>query len=222
MALDDILKTSERYDMISALAEAAKKDPDNPDYTKSFLAYASTLGPLDIDAMAAEIDRNPRILRRMMSTSERREKSELVQKVDENKDAVISALPEEQLQALSVQLPDKDKPYIEVMAHLEEGNTKAVRAAYAETFDNPVWKEFIKTADEKFIREYAARFVAIAGGKFLEKKGIIAKGEGDEPKFNKEAAISYILESVGKLDGRAKEEAYVTLGRAYAESKSKK
>ena len=227
MALEDVLNAGQNYVNISAINESLQKDPSNPETFNHFLAYTQRAGePLpreELDLMAEELRKDPIRLRQMTETAREADKRTLTDIVSREYKEVIKSLPEKALPRLSLEIPDKDKKFYDIVEKLEQKDYEGARKSYAETFDNKVWKEFIGTANIDFIKKYAERYIQVQQIKFLDKFSSEKTVKGKKVKYADPIKLrKYLTDTVSSYTSdEDKEQAYVMLGQMYALSQAR-
>ena len=227
MALEDVLNAGQNYVNISAINGGLQKDPYNPEIFNHFLAYTQRAGePLpreELDLMADELRKDPIRLRQITESAREADKRTLTDIVSREHKEVIKSLPEEALPRLSLEIPDKDKKFYDIVEKLEQKDYEGARKAYAETFNNQVWKEFIGTANIDFIKKYAERYIQVQQIKFLDKFSSEKTVKGKKVLYRDPAKLrKYLTETVSNYTAdKDKEQAYVMLGQTYTISQAR-
>lgn len=227
MALEDVLNAGQNYVNISAINGGLQKDPYNPEIFNHFLRYTQRAGePLtreELNLMAEELRKDPVRLRQITETAREADKRTLTDIVSREYKELIKSLPEKVIPELAINIPDKDKKFYDIVEKLEQKDYEGARKAYAETFDNRVWKEFIGTANIDFIKKYAERYIEVQKLKFLDKFASEKTVKGKKGKYvDAEKLRKYLAETVADYtDDKDKEQAYLMLGQTYALSQAR-
>ncbi len=227
MSLEHILSTGRNYLHVSQVLGDMQKDATNPKNLQNYLQYAAQDGEQlsgeGLEAMAKDLSKDSGKLRRLVETARQKEQDGLIEQVSKNYRELVNSLPEELIQRIVIQLPDKDKKFMEIEQYLERKDYKAAQKAYSETFDNQSWRDFIALADTEFIMGFAKKYIGIKQRKFLKEKSMIkeVKKEGKlYEEFDYAKAKGYIKDTIGayKTDDE-KNSVYLMLGHAYTASK---
>lgn len=227
MSLEQILKTGRNYLHVSQVLEDMKKDATNPKNLQNYLDYVAQDGEQlsgeGLESMAEVLSKDSGKFRTLIEVARQREQDSLVENVSKKYKELVNTIPENLIQRLAIQLPDKDKKFMEIEQYLERKDYKAAQKAYSETFDNQSWRDFIALADTDFIMKFAEKYVAIQQRKFLKSKGMIKEVEREgklHQEFDYTKAKSYIKNTIDAYESDdEKKGAYLMLGTNYLRSK---
>ena len=219
MVLDDIIKKRESLEGLIGIRQNLKQDFTNPANINNFLGYAMQSGEQlpaqELNIIKEEISKNPFKLRALVENSLVAEQNSFIDMVRENYANLMNSLEELSVLNVAMNIPDKNKKFYDIESKLKEGKYEAVQKAYANTFDNKVWKEFVKLADLDFIKEYATRYVQVQQQKFIENKFGYKENNKMEIDYSKvRDYVSDTIDRYSKKDDR--NNAYLVLGEIYA------
>jgi len=222
--LGGVAKAGKNYLLMDHLFEEYKKDPTNPKIFDSFIRYGGEPLPEDeVKLLRADVYRT----RSLMEKCLEEEQKGLINQTFNNVSSILSEFSASDLYQFAASLPDKDKKYIKVAQALqkdEKGSVEQARKAYAQTFNNKVWKKFFEEeATEEEVTAYASRYVKLKERQFMNK--FISEREVDgkkKPEIDKNKLFAYVGKQLFSYKPEEKQNVYLQLGQVYTQMQLKK
>jgi len=136
--------------------------------------------------------------------------------------SLLNEMSEESLIETAAILPDKNKPYAQIVQYMQVGDMKKARKIYAETFGNAAWKNFIlECPSEELIQNKMAEYISSKQKEFIDQNLSIRVENGKEsiykPNLNK--VREYITKTIAKYGDKEKQVAYMGIATALYHSK---
>jgi len=215
--LDNVSKTGKNYMQLNNILDQYKKDPSNPEIFNAFIQYGGKpLPEEEVKLLRGDMYKTRGLMEKCLEEDQKG----LIEKTSNNISDIISQFSTNELANFAASIPDKDKKYLKVAEALEKAEKGAIeqaRKAYAQTFDNKVWRKFMEEeATEEEIVSYASRFVNIKQNQFISK--FLSEKEVDGKKkseLDKNKLFTYIGKQILSYKPEEKQGIYLQLGEMY-------
>lgn len=139
-----------------------------------------------------------------------------------NQKYIFDAIPKKDLSDMAIDMPDEDKKYLDVAIPLEREDFNSARKAFADLYQNKVWKNWVERMEkdhaETYMKLYAGSQREIFANENL-KDEVTEKGKKTY-KLNSEKVRSYLAKTLAKYDEQDRAKFYLDLIKVvYAQNK---
>lgn len=234
MALEDVIKAYERYGTIINVAQATEKDPSSPESLDSFANYVRKYeggSEEDAEFMSTEdteLQTNHVKRRRLINSRIALSQNSLLEKTASEYKNIVVGMATDQLVALALGLPDKNKKYLGIQVALSQDKLEDARRIYMSISDSEFFKNYVGDMSEETLKKYLERAYLPAQQrkfreKYLSKKVKDVKGK-EKYEIDVEKTRKYVLDNIEGLkeDSNERKEVYLNLAQIYVASKQKK
>ena len=209
-ALENVVNIGRICANIELASEAFSENPT--DY-QSVIAYTGMIFPhLDeanrTNAAKALIKGSPAAVKHNMDSALAYREGMLADAIDSDYGAFVSTLDKSQAEIFAFGASGRAKQNRDINKALGKGDYDTVRTAFAETFVEPEWKDFVlEIADEHFLREFAGDNMSYAFGGFISQ--FTTSRSGGNPYTDSRKLRNYLMTEIGDLSGDERKAAFV-------------